>query len=106
MSVDSNLAFGLALRFAVTIDSQDLGNWSKVEGLDVTWDVAEHRVGDAGNFRFYFAAASKFSNVKLTRGVSADGAKKVMDWLGTVSFAADKNMTARIEMRDASNTAV
>src|SRR5918912_591031 len=59
MSVDSDLDLGLALRFAVTIDGKDLGNWSKVEGLDVTWDIAEHRVGDGGNFRYYFPGADK-----------------------------------------------
>ena len=34
--------FGLAQKFEVKIDdgAKDLGSWTKVEGLDVTWDVA------------------------------------------------------------------
>lgn len=41
----------LSHRFVVTADNCefDLGSWSKATGLDVTWDLAEYRAGDAGN---------------------------------------------------------
>jgi phage tail-like protein len=106
MTADASIAYGLSLRFVVEIDGKSLGNWSKVDGLDVTWELAEFRAGDAKNYRWYFPAATKYSNVTLTRGVSTKETAKVLEWLGSISFEAKKDMTAKIEMHDASNTAV
>ena len=105
MPVDESIMLGLALRFNVVIDGIDLGNWNKAEGLDVTWDLAEYRAGDSANYRWYFPAATRFSNVKLTRAVSRETGK-VMEWLSKVSFASDKaKMPAHITMLDATNSA-
>jgi len=49
------------------IDSHDLGSWAKVDGLDVSWDIAEYRAGDGGNYRWYFPGNTKYSNIKLAR---------------------------------------
>jgi phage tail-like protein len=35
-----------ASRFSLTVDGYDLGSWSKVDGLDVSWDVAEYGDSD------------------------------------------------------------
>ena len=105
MAVDETIMLGLALRFHVVIDGIDLGNWAKAEGLDVTWELAEYRAGDSANYRWFFPAATKFSNVKLTRAVSKESGK-VMQWLSKVSFSSDQaKMIGHIQMLDATNKA-
>src|SRR6266542_1936017 len=106
MTADSSMMLGLSLRFNVKIDEADLGNWSKAEGLDVVWELAEYRAGDSGNFRWYYPAATKYQNITLTRAVNVKETGKVLDWLGKNSFASDKKRMCHIEMYDATNTAV
>lgn len=77
---------GLAYRFKVTIDGEfDLGSFSKVDGLDVKWDVAEYRAGDAGNNRWYFPGNTKYTDISLVRAASGESAK-VRKWLNSNSF--------------------
>jgi phage tail-like protein len=79
---------GLSNRFVVSMSGMkkwDLGSWSKAEGLDVTWDVAEYRMGDYGNDRLYFPGNTKYTNVKLSRAVSDEYAK-TKDWLDSTSW--------------------
>jgi len=45
----SKESLGLVNRFKVEIGGHELGNWSKCEGLDVSWGTADYRAGDAGN---------------------------------------------------------
>lgn len=79
---------GLSNRFVVSMAGMkkfDLGSWSKADGLDVTWDVAEYRMGDGGNDRLYFPGNTKYTNVKLSRAVSEEYAK-TKEWLDSTSF--------------------
>lgn len=79
---------GLANRFVVSMSGMkkyDLGSWSKAEGLDVTWDIAEYRMGDYGNDRLYFPGNTKYTNVKLSRAVSEEYAK-TKEWLDSTSW--------------------
>ena len=48
MPLSDTTKIGLANRFKVKIDNgtYDLGSWAKVDGLEVTWDLAEYRAGD------------------------------------------------------------
>ncbi len=87
MPLSDQTKIGLANRFKVVIDNgaYDLGSWAKVEGLDVSWDHAEYRAGDAGNNRWYFPGNTKYSDLKLTRAACEDTAK-VKDWLTKTSF--------------------
>lgn len=87
MALTDTSKIGLANRFLVTIGKgdYDLGSWTKAEGLDVTWDVAEYRAGDGGNDRFYFPGNTKYTNIKLIRGVSEE-TDKVRKWLSDTSF--------------------
>src|SRR5262249_14944852 len=62
----------------------DLGSWSQVSGLDVAWEVPEHRVGDAGNHRWFFPGHTKYSLVKLTRAACVDS-RRVKAWLDRTS---------------------
>lgn len=78
------LAHGTAHRFVVTAGSRDLGSWSKVAGLEVKWDVAEHRVGDSDQY-FKYAGIAKFEKLKLTRAADPIGTKLVQTWLDEVA---------------------
>jgi phage tail-like protein len=91
MALTDTSVIGLANRFLVSMSGKseyDLGSWSKAEGLDVAWDIAEYRMGDGGNDRLYFPGNTKYTNIKLIRGVS-DETKKVQDWLSKNSWEMD-----------------
>jgi phage tail-like protein len=88
MPLTDTSKIGLSNRFKVTMANNakyDLGSWSKADGLDVTWDVAEYRMGDGGNDRLYFPGNTKYTNVKLSRAVSEEYSK-TKDWLNNTSW--------------------
>jgi phage tail-like protein len=88
MALTDTSSIGLANRFVVSMSGKseyDLGSWTKAEGLDVAWDIAEYRMGDGGNDRLYFPGNTKYTNVKLIRGVSEE-TKKVKSWLDKNSW--------------------
>jgi phage tail-like protein len=95
---------GLTNRFHVVVDGHELGSWSKAEGLDVTWDIAEYRAGDAGNHRWYFPGNTKYSPIRLSRAACEDS-NKVKTWLSGNSFK-HKLGTGTIELRDSGNTKI
>jgi phage tail-like protein len=87
MALTDSSKIGLANRFhAVATGGYDLGSWYKVDGLDVSWDVADFRVGDQGNHRWYFPANNKYSTVKMQRAATGDDSPKVREWLNKTSF--------------------
>lgn len=91
MPLTDSSSIGLSNRFVVTMSGKseyDLGSWSKADGLDVAWDIAEYRMGDGGNDRLYFPGNTKYTNVKLIRGVSEE-TQKVKDWLNKNSWEMD-----------------
>ena len=87
MPIGDATMLGMANRFRVEISHGDynLGSWSQVDGLDVKWDVAEYRAGDAGNQRWYFPANTHYSVVRLTRAASAES-ELVRKWLNHTSY--------------------
>jgi phage tail-like protein len=93
---------GMANRFTVEISNSayDLGSWSQVEGLEVKWDLAEYRAGDAGNDRWYFPANTHYPVVRLTRAASAES-QEVRKWLKETSFDW-KPQTATVWLHDSS----
>lgn len=97
---------GMANRFTVKIDNGefDLGSWAQVDGLEVKWDIAEYRAGDAGNDRWYFPANTHYSVVKLTRAAS-DESTKVRQWLDSTSFKW-KPQTGTVRLHDAGGAEV
>jgi phage tail-like protein len=82
--------------FHVLIDGHyDLGNWYRVEGLSVKFELAEYRAGDTGNRRWIEPAHTTYSNVKLSRATTLKYTKLVMDWLQETSFTRQE-VTAKI----------
>ncbi|HWM05998.1 MAG TPA: phage tail protein, partial [Actinophytocola sp.] len=91
MGLSDASVIGLANRFVVSLSGKsrfDLGSWTKAEGLDVSWDIAEYRMGDGGNDRLYFPGNTKYTNVRLSRGASKD-TDTVKEWLDSNSWKSE-----------------
>src|SRR6266496_5647460 len=91
MAMNDASKIGLSNRFLVSMSGKEeynLGSWTKADGLDVAWDVAEYRMGDGGNDRLYFPGNTKYNPVKLSRGVTAE-TDTVKKWLSSNSFHMD-----------------
>src|SRR5262245_2976308 len=93
---------GLTHRFLVTIDKSafNFGSFSSIQGLDVTWDLAEYRAGDAKNERWYYPGNTKYSTIKLERAADAEGTAGVRKWLESNSFKYEIQ-SGKIELHDA-----
>lgn len=93
MPMKDDALFGLQMRFKLTFDTVkaiDLGSWTKIEGLDVAWDVCEYRAGDRGNYRWYVPGLTKYTELKLTRAVTKEDTPKVKKFLDDNSFKYKK----------------
>ena len=102
MAISLDIPLGMANRFQLIVHAPgdiDLGTWSKVSGLDVTWDVAEYRAGDAGNDRWYHPGNTKYSEVSLSRAACED-TKKLKDFLSAQSFGFKGGYSASIKLLD------
>jgi len=96
---------GLSLRFTVTIDGYgSLGNWSKCEGLKVTYDVHEYKEGGQNGFAHKLPGRATYQNIKLTRPVDSDS-MMVAGWLASIQ-AMTRRETAEIAILDASGEVV
>ena len=91
------LAHGMAHRFVVTAGSRELGSWSKVAGLSVTWDLAEYRVGNSDQY-FKYAGVPKFGRLKLSRAADSGGTGAVMTWLDEVQSSGGVPEEGAVQM--------
>ena len=107
MAISTDAQLGVGMRFKVTIDKTpyDLGSWSKVSGLDVTWDMVEYRAGDGQNDRLYFPGLTKYNPIVLERGVVKADTEEVRKWLESNSFAMEVQ-SGKIELLDAKSATV
>ena len=88
------MALGMSHMFTLTAGSRNLGSWSKVSGLSVKWDLAEHRVGSSDQY-FKFAGIPKFDKLKLGRAAEKAGTTAVKAWLDAVAKSGGiANVTA------------
>jgi len=68
-----------SVRFRVKIDGgNDLGDWSKCDGLSVEYDVFEYKEGGQNSFTHRIPGRVKYQNIKLTRPINKDS-KQVAD---------------------------
>ncbi len=56
--------------FHVEFNGEDLGSWSKVSGLEVSWDVVEYRNGSSNAIQHKLPGRQRVSDVTLTKGVA------------------------------------
>lgn len=106
MSFSDSSTLALANRFQVVLDDgkMDLGSWHQVQGLEVTWKLAEYRAGDGGNDRWFFPGFTEYPALKLTRA-ACDDSTKVQSWLSSNSFSS-KPSTGAVTLMDPSNKPV
>jgi phage tail-like protein len=91
-----NLA--LAGRFSVTIDDNDLGEWTKCEGLGCEIVLEQREEGGNNGFVWQLPTRIKYSNIKLSRAVCKDSSK-LTEWLA--GFASGVKLhTATISVLD------
>ena len=77
----------------------DLGTWSKVTGLDVTWDLAEYRAGDQANAdRRQIQPFVPRGTITLHREAGADTAL-VKEWLDRLAQSGERPQ-GTIELTD------
>jgi phage tail-like protein len=92
---DDGTGVALSHRFDVTVGSSgaplDLGRWTKVEGLEVAFDLADSRAGDDWNRRLIALGVPRYTNIKLTRVATRPGAAAVKDWLEQVAGRKEKS---------------
>ena len=76
---------GMSHRFLVRIDrgAYDLGTWSKVSGLSVSWAKISYRPGE-NNDEVVVPGNVSYPNIKLSRAACSDSAT-VQKWLATTS---------------------
>jgi phage tail-like protein len=95
----NNHRVGQALRFRVRIDGeQDLGAWSKCDGLSMEYEVKEYQEGGENSYVHKIPGRLKYQNIKLTRVLNEDSAK-VAAWLSSLQ-ATVKRQTAEIAALD------
>jgi phage tail-like protein len=72
--------------FVVWLDNPayNLGTWSRVSGLSVSWAPCEYRVGDTGNQFWVLPGTTKYEKIKLSRAACLDS-QSVQLWLAQTS---------------------
>lgn len=102
----SKVGLGNRFKVKVTPGGWDLGSWAKADGLDVSWEVPDYRMGDAWNHRLFAPANTKYSAVKLTRAAEAKGSGEVRKWLEKNSKSHDVGAEVSITLHDSFGTKV
>ncbi len=89
---------GSGLRFKVSIDGRDIGNWQKCDGLSVEYDIFEYSEGGENSYVHRLPGRAKYQNIKLTRLIDGDSAS-VGVWLASVQVRMAPG-TAQISVLD------
>ncbi len=88
-----------SVRFRVKIDGgNDLGDWSKCDGLSVEYDVFEYKEGGENGFTHRIPGRVKYQNIKLTRPINKDS-KQVADWIASLKRNV-RRQTAEVSALD------
>ncbi len=96
---------GLAARFQVIIDGQDLGSWSKCTGLEV--DFQHESYEELGNnaFTHFLPKGAKYSPLILQRACTPEESVALQGWLSSMVSQPTKG-TACITLHDAAQREV
>lgn len=99
MANRTELPLAQTLRFRVRIDGEeDLGSWSKCDGLSVEYEVKEYMEGGENRFVHRIPGRIKYQNIKLTRVINEDSSK-VAAWVAGLRRDV-KRKTAHIAALD------
>ena len=105
MPPGSNAPRGLAARFQVTIDGQNLGGWSTCKGLEV--DFQHETYEELGNNQFvhYFPKQAKYTHITLERACTPGESSALQSWLSKIAVQPTRG-TASITLYDANQNDV
>jgi phage tail-like protein len=95
---------GLGLRFKVRIDGKDMGNWQKVDGLAMEYDIKEYEEGGENGYVHKLPGRVKYQNVKLIRPVDSSSASVAM-WVNSLQVRMVPS-TAEISVLDPTGATV
>lgn len=95
---------GLGLRFKVRIDGQDMGNWQKVDGLAMEYDIKEYEEGGENGYVHKLPGRVKFRNVTLIRPIDSSSST-VSAWVQSLQIRMVPS-TAHISVLDPSGETV
>ncbi|MER5704814.1 phage tail protein [Micromonospora sp. NPDC020750] len=94
----------VAIAFVVRIDDQDLGAFNTCDGLGCEVVVEQREEGGNNGHVWQLPTRMKFSNVKLSRPVTADSTK-LMRWFSGMANGITRK-TATIEARTLEGTVI
>jgi phage tail-like protein len=94
----------LGLRFKVSIDGQDFGNWQKCDGLSIQYDTVEYQEGGENGFVHRLPGRAKFETIKLTRPIDQHTAR-VSLWVQSVQIRPLPG-TGHVAVMDATGSSV
>ncbi|SCF03023.1 conserved hypothetical phage tail region protein [Micromonospora viridifaciens] len=94
----------VAIAFVVKIDDQDLGAFNTCDGLGCEVVVEQREEGGNNGHVWQLPTRMKFSNVKLSRPITADSTK-LMRWFSGMANGITRK-TATIEARTLEGTVI
>lgn len=95
---------GVGLRFKVSIDGQDFGNWQKCDGLSLAYDVFEYKEGGENGFVHRLPGRVSYESVKLTRPIDSD-TSTVVGWVASQQIMVTPG-TGHISVLDSAGESV
>ncbi len=96
---------GLASRFQVIIDGQDLGAWSKCSGLEVSFQHEPYEELGNNAFVHFLPKAAKYTEITLQRACTSEESNALQVWLGSMVMQPTKG-TACITLHDGAQAEV
>ncbi len=94
----------VAVAFVVKIDDQDLGAFNSCDGLGCELVIEQREEGGNNGLIWQLPTRMKYSNIKLSRPLTAESAK-LMRWFAGLSGGI-KRKTATIEARTLEGTVI
>lgn len=94
----------VAVSFVVKIDDQDLGAFNTCDGLGCELVIEQREEGGNNGLVWQLPSRMKYSNIKLSRPITADSAK-LTRWFSTM-VSGIKRKTATIEARTLEGTVI
>lgn len=95
---------GLTNRFKFTVDGLNLGLWTKVEGLSVSYKVHEYKEGGQNGYVWKLPDRAEYTNIKFSRIVDST-TTAVAAWVASVQGAM-RRQTAQIAVLDSEGSEV
>jgi phage tail-like protein len=92
--------------FKVEIDAHDLGAFTGCEGLGCEVVVEQREEGGNNGFVHQLPGRIRYTNIKLTRAVTAEGTQLVAKWFASMATHGIERTTASIVAMTADETEI